>query len=154
MTLKPQNICGRLAAPRGLPLIAGLSLIAISAMIALSATAAQAAPSCTVSTVSINFGTSSVGTGNIDFSCVDLPNGNNFVCVTLGTASAPGTPSQPKMANGAHVLDFDLYKESSRVERWISGQLWRSNLRGRTMFAGSIPFYGEIRGGQHAPAGA
>lgn len=118
---------------------------------------AEANVVCSITNMSVNFGTSSNGTGSVDYSCTNYNTtpAEFTICSTLGTPSYPGTTAQPKMIGGANELNFNLYTNAARNTVWVGTTRLTASVTipagaNRT---GSMPFYGLIPGGQSAPAG-
>jgi len=119
---------------------------------------AQANVGCQITSMSINFGTSTSGTGSVGYSCTNYnaTTADFTICSALGPPSYPGTTQQPKMINGANELNFNLYTNSARTTVWVATTILSAAVSipaGQTKI-GSLPFYGLIPGGQAAPAGA
>lgn len=118
---------------------------------------AEANVNCQITNMSINFGTSTNGTGSINFTCTSFNGsaGTFTICSQLGTPSYPGTTQQPKMlGTGGGQLNFNLYTNSTRTTVWVgTTRLTQSvTMTANGTTTGSIPFYGLIPGGQPAPA--
>ena len=118
---------------------------------------AEANVNCSITSMSINFGTSTNGTGSVNFSCTSYNGsaGPFTICSQLGTPSFPGTTQQPKM-NGSKggQLNFNLYTNSARTTVWVGTTRLTSTVTiiANGTVTGSMPFYGLIPGGQGAAA--
>jgi spore coat protein U-like protein len=89
-----------------------------------SPASAQPAPSCTISTTSVNFGTYNVfsgtpldSTGTITYRC-NAAAANITIALTQGTS---GTYSPRNMSKGVELLSYNLYTNAARTVVWGDG---------------------------------
>ncbi|AKH43882.1 spore coat protein U-like protein [Altererythrobacter atlanticus] len=107
--------------------------------------------------VTLAFGTSMVGSGEVRYTCRNYdPRPRSFtICTAPGTPSFPGTIQQPVMISGNNRQNFNIYSDSAATVPWTSANPIN---RAVTVAAGgtatgSLPFYGRIASGQLSTVG-
>lgn len=133
------------------------SLILIVAGLFLSifwADDAKANVVCHVDDVGLDFGSSDVGTGTINFTCTNYTNApvSMTVCASRGNPSWPGSNNQPVLRLNSEYVDFNVYIDPSHSQVWTQNNPIATNLTiaaGNGISAsGSMQFYGQIAPGQ------
>jgi spore coat protein U-like protein len=128
---------------------------------------AKANVTCGLTSECIAFGSSSIATGAVSYTCTNYNSINttpvNFtLCVGIGNPSYPGTPSQPIMRNTGNnsTLNFNLYTDPSITRVWTTSTPITTNVTilssgngTGVRSSGSLAFYGMIPPGQNAPIG-
>ena len=118
---------------------------------------AEANVVCSITNMSINFGSSDNATSSVNYSCTSYngSSGNFTICSQLGTPSYPGTTQQPKMiGTKGGELNFNLYTNPARTTVWVGTTRLSAtvNVTANGTVIGTLPFYGLIPGGQGAAA--
>lgn len=118
---------------------------------------AKANVNCSITNMSINFGTRATATSAVNFTCTSFngSTGTVTLCGMLGTPSYPGTTAQPKMiGTKGGLLNFNLYTNATRTTIWAGTALLTTTVTipANGTISGSMPYYGLIPGGQSAPA--
>jgi spore coat protein U-like protein len=135
-----------------------LLIAAIATMSLLGASAADAAPSCTISTTSVNFGSYNVFTGSATDSTgtitLDCNGGAHDIIVTLSKgASASFNPRT--MLKGSEALSYNLYRDAARTSIWGDGSGGTATYTNPN--PPNAPFnltvYGRVPAGQDVSAG-
>jgi len=137
-----------------------LILVCVTAIVVLSASEAHAAPACTISATSVNFGTYNVfngsdvdSTGTVTYRCNGSAH-NVTVGLTQG-ASASFNPRQ--MQKGAEALTYNLFLDASRATIWGDGTAGTSVHQGGNPPNNTninVTVYGRVWAGQDVSAGA
>lgn len=99
-------------------------LVCVAALVMFSASEAHAAPACTISATSVNFGSYNVfagsstdSSGTVTINC----NGSaHNVTVTL-SQGASSSFNPRTMTNGGETLTYNLYRDASRTQIWGDG---------------------------------
>jgi spore coat protein U-like protein len=135
-------------------------LVAAAAIAVLGGSRAEAAPTCTISTTSVNFGSYSVfagsatdSTGTVTITCNGAA---HDVVVSLSKGASP-TFSPRTMMMGSEVLSYNLYRDAARTSIWGDGTAGTStytNANPPNNAAISITVYGRVPAGQDVSAGA
>lgn len=125
--------------------------LALAAALAAMAELAHAA--CTVSTLSVLFGTYNPmsgnyvdGVGQVDVVCA--PAAAYSIALSAGT----GTYANRAMANGPHRLAYNLFNNATRTVVWGDGTDGTAVVGGNGA-TGNHAVYGRIPGAQNAPVG-
>jgi spore coat protein U-like protein len=117
-----------------------------------------AAPSCTVSTTSVNFGSYNVFTGSATDSTgtitIDCNGSAKDIVVTLSKgASASFSPRT--MLKGSEALSYNLYRDAARTSVWGDGTGGTSTYTNanppNSPF--NVTIYGRVPAGQDVSAG-
>ena len=137
-----------------------LLLASIAAICVLSASSASAAPSCTISTTSVNFGNYNVfggaptdSTGTITFNCKG--NANNIVITLSKGGSATYNPRT--MLKSGEALNYNLFQDAARTSIWGDGSGGTStytNANPANNTDINVTVYGRVPIGQDVSAGA
>jgi spore coat protein U-like protein len=124
------------------------------------ATDASAAPSCTISATSVNFGSYNVftasatdSTGSVTISC----NGSaHNVVVSLSKGSS--TTFNPRtMLKGTETLSYNLYRDAARTSIWGDGTGGTSTYTNANPSNNSdiiVTIFGRVPAGQDVTAGS
>ena len=136
------------------------ALVATAAVMGvLGGSSAEAAPTCTISTTSVNFGTYDVfassatdSTGTVTITCNGAA--HNIV-VTLSTG-ASGAYNPRTMTSGGETLSYNLYRDAARTSIWGDGTggtstYTEANPPNNTPIP--ITVYGRVPAGQDVSAG-
>ena len=135
-----------------------LLIAAMVTMCLLATSTADAAPSCTISTTSVNFGSYNVFTGSATDSTgtitLDCNGGAHDIIVTLSKgASASFNPRT--MLKGSEALSYNLYRDAARTTIWGDGSGGTSTYTSanppNTPF--NLTVYGRVPAGQDVSAG-
>src|SRR5262245_6833054 len=134
-------------------------LAGVAAFVLLSASVAQAAPSCTISATSVNFGSYNVfagsatdSTGTITINC----NGSAHNIVITLSQGASSTFNPRTMNKGAETLTYNLYRDASRTTIWGDGTGGTSTYTNANPPNNSdvvVTVYGRVPAGQDVTAG-
>jgi spore coat protein U-like protein len=121
-----------------------LRCIGVAACAMLFASPADAAYSCSVAVVGVNFGpynpvvaTPDDSAGRIDVTCTNVP-GTGVDTVSYGVTLSPGTSgtfAPRRLGAGSAQLDYNLYADSGRSQVWGNGS------------GGSVPVSGGMKVG-------
>lgn len=116
----------------------------------LATSSAAFAATCDVAPQPVSFGnydtlsvTALDGVGSILVSC-DVE-----TSATVSIGAGNGTVEDRHMTSGAAQLDYNLYRDSTRLVVWGEG-IGALAITGTTL---DLPVYGKIPGGQSVPAG-
>jgi spore coat protein U-like protein len=137
-----------------------LILVCVTAIVVLSASEAHAAPACTISATSVNFGSYNVftgsttdSTGTITINC----NGSaHNITVTLSQGSS-STFNPRTMIKGGETLSYNLYRDAARTTIWgdgTGGTSTYTNANPPNNADISLTVYGRVPAGQDVSAGA
>jgi spore coat protein U-like protein len=137
-----------------------LILVCVTATVVLSASEAHAAPACTISATSVNFGSYNVftgsttdSTGTITINC----NGSaHNITVTLSQGSS-STFNPRTMIKGGETLSYNLYRDAARTTIWgdgTGGTSTYTNANPPNNADISLTVYGRVPAGQDVSAGA
>lgn len=127
------------------------------ATFALAALAHPAlAVNCTVSAPSINFGpydtkNNDNGATTVTITCGGW-GGTKTVNYTLSASSGTGSFASRQMANGSHVISYNLYTNSAHTIIWGDGTSGTTTYSGtvtNTSSTATVTVYGLINGGQN-----
>jgi spore coat protein U domain-containing protein, fimbrial subunit CupE1/2/3/6 len=136
------------------PLLAAV----IATMCVCGASIAEAAPSCTVSTTSVNFGSYNVFTGSATDSTgtitIDCNGSAHDIIVTL-SKGASSSFNPRTMTKGAEALSYNLYRDAARTSIWGDGSGGTSTYTNPNPPNGAfnVTVYGRVPAGQDVSAG-
>jgi spore coat protein U-like protein len=130
----------------------------VATMWVLGASTAYAAPSCTISTTSVNFGSYNVFTGSATDSTgtitLDCNGSAHDIIVTLSKGASSGFNPRT-MLKGAEALSYNLYRDAARTSIWGDGS--GGTLTYTNANPPNAPFnvtvYGRVPAGQDVSAG-
>lgn len=139
---------------------AALLPAAVFALGVIGVSEATAAPSCTVSATSVNFGSYNVfagsatdSTGSITITC---NNSAHNVVVTLSKGSS-ATFNPRTMTNGGETLSYNLFRDAARTSIWGDGTGGTSTYTDNNPSNGAdtvVTVYGRVPAGQDVSAGS
>ncbi len=121
---------------------------------------AEANVVCLMDNAAMDFGTSSVGSGTIDYTCTNYSTTpRSFaLCVDRGRPSWPGSRSQPVLRSGGFFVDYQVYEDPALSQPWTPAQPLTTTvvIPGGigTSVSGSVPFYGAILPNQSPTPGS
>ncbi len=132
----------------------------LAAGVVLWASSASAAPSCTISVTSVNFGTydvfrpsDSTSTGSVVYRC----NGStNAITITLGRGQS-ATFSPRVMKKAGESLSYNLYLDAAQTSIWgdgTGGTQTYSNANPPNNTNVTVIIYGRVPAGSDVSAGA
>ena len=135
-----------------------LLIASVATMCVFGASTAYAAPSCTVSTTSVNFGSYNVFTGSDTDSTgtitIDCNGSAHDIVVTL-SKGASSSFSPRTMLRGSEGLSYNLYRDAARTSVWGDGTAGTSTYTNpnppNSPF--NVPIYGRVPAGQDVSAG-
>jgi len=135
-------------------------LVALVAVVCvLSASEVDAAPTCSISTTSVNFGSYNVfagsatdSTGTVTINC----NGSAHNIVVTLSKGASSTYNPRTMLKGGETLNYNLYRDGARTSIWGDGSGGTStytdaNPPNNTDM--NLTVYGRVPAGQDVSAG-
>jgi|RhiMetStandDraft_4_1073278.scaffolds.fasta_scaffold171067_1 spore coat protein U domain-containing protein, fimbrial subunit CupE1/2/3/6 len=135
-------------------------LIATTAtIVVLGASTAHAAPSCTISTTSVNFGNYNVFTGSDTDSTgtvtIDCNGAAHDIIVTL-SKGASSSYNPRTMLKASEALSYNLYRDAARTSIWGDGTGGTSTYTNANPPNGpvNVTIYGRVPAGQDVSAGA
>jgi spore coat protein U-like protein len=135
-----------------------LLVAAVAAIGLFGAAPAEAAPSCTVSTTSVNFGGYNVftvsatdSTGTITIDC----NGSAHDIVVTLSKGASSSYNPRTMLKGSEALSYNLYRDAARTSIWGDGTGGTSTYTNPNPPNGpfNVTIYGSVPAGQDVSAG-
>lgn len=139
---------------------AALLPLSVFAVCAFGVSEASAAPTCTISATSVNFGTYNVFTGSATDSTgtitINCNNSAHNVVVTLSKGSS-STFSPRTMVNGSETLSYNLYRDAARTSIWGDGTGGTSTYTDNNPANGAdtvVTVYGRVPAGQDVSAGS
>lgn len=135
-----------------------LLISSVAMMCVFGASTAYAAPSCTVSTTSVNFGSYNVFTGSDTDSTgtitIDCNGSAHDIVVTLSNG-ASSSFSPRTMLRGSEALSYNLYRDAARASIWGDGTGGTSTYTNanppNSPF--NVTIYGRVPAGQDVSAG-
>jgi spore coat protein U domain-containing protein, fimbrial subunit CupE1/2/3/6 len=135
-----------------------LLLVGVATTWVLGASTAYAAPSCTISTTSVNFGSYNVFTGSATDSTgtvtIDCNGGAHNIVVTL-SKGASSSFNPRTMTKGSEALSYNLFSDAARTSIWGDGSGGTSTYTNAN--PPNAPFnvtvYGRVPAGQDVSAG-
>jgi spore coat protein U-like protein len=131
----------------------------VATVVVLGASTAHAAPSCTISTTSVNFGNYNVFTGSATDSTgtitIDCNGSAHDIFVTL-SKGASSSYSPRTMLKGSEALSYNLYRDAARSSIWGDGTGGTSTYTNANPPNGplNVSIYGRVPAGQDVSAGA
>jgi spore coat protein U-like protein len=135
-----------------------LGLVLLAGVLHASEAHAQS-PSCTISTVSVNFGNYNVfnataldSTGRVTYRC----NSTAFNITIHLSKGASSTFNPRTMTKGAEVLGYNLYRNSARTNIWgdgTSGTAFYTRADPPNNSNVNVTVYGRVPAGQDVSAG-
>ena len=131
-----------------------LVLLAVPLLTMLLPGEAEANVVCLIDNAELEFGTSSTGTGTIDYTCTNYSyTPRSFtLCVGLGNPSWPGTPQQPVLRAGNRYAGYQVFEDPALSQRWTAQRpltrLMSMPAGMASSVSGSFQFYGAIAPGQ------
>lgn len=132
-----------------------LALFAAPLLSALAPQEAKANVVCLINTVGLDMGTSTTGSGSINWTCTNYTNQQRSftLCVGLGFPSWPGIPAQPilRRTSGFSFIFFNVYRNPTFTTIWTASQPLTQGVTipggiGNSV-SGSFPFYAARAGG-------
>jgi spore coat protein U domain-containing protein, fimbrial subunit CupE1/2/3/6 len=135
-----------------------LLVSSIAAMCVFGASTAYAAPSCTISTTSVNFGSYNVFTGSDTDSTgtitIDCNGSAHDIVVTL-SRGASSSFSPRTMLRGSEALSYNLYRDAARTSVWGDGTSGTSAYTNPNPPNSplNVTIYGRVPSGQDVSAG-
>lgn len=129
-------------------------LLAVPLLAMLLPDEARANVVCLIDNAELDFGTSTTGTGTIDYTCTNYSyTPRSFtLCVDLGNPSWPGNPQQPVLRSGNRFGDYHVFEDAALSQRWTAQRpltKFVSMPAGMaSSVSGSFQFYGAISAGQ------
>jgi spore coat protein U-like protein len=135
-----------------------LLIAAMATMCLLGASTADAAPSCTIATTSVNFGSYNVFTGSATDSTgtitIDCNGSAHDIIVTL-SKGASSSFSPRTMTKGSEVLSYNLYRDAARTTVWGDGSGGTSTYTNPNPPNAplNVTVYGRVPAGQDVSAG-
>jgi spore coat protein U-like protein len=136
-----------------------LLMATVATVVVLGASTAHAAPSCTISTTSVNFGNYNVFTGSATDSTgtitIDCNGSAHDIFVTL-SKGASSSYSPRTMLKGSEALSYNLYRDAARSSIWGDGTGGTSTYTNANPPNGplNVSIYGRVPAGQDVSAGA
>jgi spore coat protein U-like protein len=134
-------------------------LVATIAVCVFNSSRAEAAPTCTISATSVNFGSYNVflpsatdSTGTVTLTCNGAAHN---VVVSLSTGGS-GSFNPRTMVSGGETLSYNLYRDAARSSIWGDGTAGTStytNANPPNNTTISITVYGSVPAGQDVSAG-
>lgn len=134
-------------------------LVCVAALVLFSASEAYAAPACTISATSVNFGSYNVftgsatdSTGTITINC----NGSAHNIIVTLSQGASSSFNPRAMTNGGETLTYNLYRDASRTTIWGDGTGGTSTYTNANPANNSdivLTVYGRVPAGQDVSAG-
>jgi spore coat protein U-like protein len=116
----------------------------------LAASSAALGATCGVTTQPVSFGNYDTlggnaldGVGNVRVSC------DSETSVTIAIGAGTGSVEARRMTSGAAQLDYNLYRDPTRLMIWGDG-IGSVTTTGTTL---DLPVYGKIPASQNVPAG-
>ena len=135
-------------------------LFVAAAWLCVLGSSAEAAPTCTISTTSVNFGSYNVfassatdSTGTITITC----NGAAHDVVVSLSKGASSSYNPRTMMMGSEVLSYNLYRDAARTSIWGDGTAGTStytNANPANNTPISVTVYGRVPASQDVGAGA
>src|SRR5215471_7622213 len=101
-----------------------LLLASVGAVCVLHAANAAAAPQCTISATSVNFGNYNVfaGTPTDSTATITLNCKGNAANIVITLSKGAGPTYNPRtMLKGAETLDYNLFRDAARTSIWGDG---------------------------------
>jgi spore coat protein U-like protein len=135
-----------------------LFIAAMATMCVFGASTADAAPSCTISTTSVNFGSYNVFTGSATDSTgtvtIDCNGSAHDIIVTL-SKGASSSFNPRTMLKGSEALSYNLYRDAARTSIWGDGSGGTSTYTNANPPNGpvNVTVYGRVPAGQDVSAG-
>jgi spore coat protein U-like protein len=135
-------------------------LVCVTAIVVLSASEAHAAPACTISATSVNFGSYNVFTGSTTDSTGTVTINCNGSAHNITVALSQGSSStfNPRtMTKGGETLTYNLYRDAARTTIWgdgTGGTSTYTNANPPNNADISLTVYGRVPAGQDVSAGA
>jgi spore coat protein U-like protein len=136
-----------------------LILASLAALVVLSASEAHAAPSCTISATSVNFGSYNVftgsstdSTGSVTINC----NGSAHNIIVTLSQGASSTFNPRTMLKGGETLTYNLYRDAARTTIWgdgTGGTSTYTNANPPNNSDVNLTVYGRVPAGQDVSAG-
>ena len=142
--------------PKVLSAILKLVLLVLAAplVLLLIPSDAKANVVCLIDNAEMDFGTSSVGAGTIDYTCTNYSfSPRNFtLCVDLGNPSWPGNRRQPELRSGNNFVDYQVFEDAGLSQVWTAQDSLTKTVSMppgmASRVSGSFQFYGAIASGQ------
>ena len=137
-----------------------LILVCVTAIVVLSASEAHAAPGCTISATSVNFGSYNVFTGSTTDSTgtVTINCNGSAHNITVGLSQGSSSTFNPRtMIKGGETLTYNLYRDAARTTIWGDGTGGTSTYTNANPANNAdiiLTVYGRVPAGQDVSAGA
>ena len=136
-----------------------LIFASLAALVVLNASEAHAAPSCTISSTSVNFGSYNVftgsatdSTGSVTINC----NGSAHNIIVPLSQGASSTFNPRTMQKGGETLTYNLYRDAARTTIWgdgTGGTSTYTNANPPNNGDVNLTVYGRVPAGQDVSAG-
>ena len=136
-----------------------LIFASLAALVVLNASEAHAAPSCTISSTSVNFGSYNVftgsatdSTGSVTINC----NGSAHNIIVTLSQGASSTFNPRTMQKGGETLTYNLYRDAARTTIWgdgTGGTSTYTNANPPNNGDVNLTVYGRVPAGQDVSAG-
>jgi spore coat protein U-like protein len=136
-----------------------LIFASLAALVVLNASEAHAAPSCTISSTSVNFGSYNVftgsatdSTGSVTINC----NGSAHNIIVTLSQGASSTFNPRTMQKGGETLTYNLYRDAARTTIWgdgTGGTSTYTNANPPNNSDVNLTVYGRVPAGQDVSAG-